>query len=45
MSYPPLVPVLAWMWKRFSVAAVSVPCSLALLAIGSWWLAERTLLG
>ena len=40
-----LVPVLAWMWKRFSVAAVSVPCSLALLAIGSWWLAERTLLG
>ena len=40
-----LVPVLAWLWRTLGQRAVSIPLSLIILALGGYWLLERTLLG
>ena len=39
------VPVLAWMLRYFNPAAIAGLCSTSILAVGCWWLAERTLMG
>lgn len=36
-----LVPILAWLWRRLGDRAVSIPVSLTIVALGSWWLVER----
>ena len=40
-----LVPVLAWLWGKLGQRAVSIPLSLIILALGGFWLVERTVLG